>query len=247
MRVRDSRQPELAWPVQRLATLAAALSEMGAAAGEGLPGDNTSNRRGTNAGPPVQSSVPDPVAALLIRHGFAEHASGASVAGPPASNISGVSRIVPTPEGVLLLKELIELESDTSAGRLTGVPKWDSDRRELSLNGVILKRFRRTAPNQERLLQAFEEDGWPHEMDDPLPRTNGVLPGERLRETIKRLNRSVTPGLIRFGGDGSGERVVWRHLGGTVASGRFVKRLDRPQSPLAGMNGMKCDQDLRPE
>ncbi len=215
MRVRDSRQGELAWPVQSLATLATALSDMGAAAGA-APRDSTDNGHASNAGAPVPNSVPDPVAALLIRHGFAVHASGDTAAGQPASNVPGVSRIVPTPDGVLLLKELTGLESGASVGCLTGLPKWDSDRRELSLDGVILKHFRRAAPNQERLLQAFEEDGWPHEIDDPLPRTNGVLPGERLRETIKRLNRSVAPRLIRFGGDGSGQRVVWRHLAGAL-------------------------------
>src|SRR5262249_44432444 len=47
-------------------------------------------------------------------------------------------------------------------------PKWDADRRELWYGAVLCKRYRRPAPNQEKILAAFEEDGWPGRIDDPL-------------------------------------------------------------------------------
>jgi hypothetical protein len=45
---------------------------------------------------------------------------------------------------------------------------------------------------------------------DPLPEEDGILPRERLWQTIKQLNRTIKPPLIHFGGDGTGTRVCWR-------------------------------------
>jgi hypothetical protein len=73
---------------------------------------------------------------------------------------------------------------------------------------VVLKHFRRSAPNQERLLSAFEAAGWPREIDDPLPRVDGVVPGERLHDTIKWLNHCLEPQLILF--CGTRTRASWR-------------------------------------
>lgn len=54
------------------------------------------------------------------------------------------------------------------------------------------------------ILDAFEEERWPDQIDDPLP---GGSDPQRLREAIRTLNEGLT--LIRFRGDGSGQRVVW--------------------------------------
>lgn len=89
-------------------------------------------------------------------------------------------------------------------------PRWDAVRRELWCGETLIKRFRRAAPNQERVLIAFEEAGWPEAIDDPLPQEDGVLASERLWQTIKQLNRTIKPPLIHFGGDGTGTRVCWR-------------------------------------
>jgi hypothetical protein len=75
---------------------------------------------------------------------------------------------------------------------------------------LVVKRFRKHSPNQELLLQAFDEAGWPAEIDDPLPMTDDIVPEERLRETVKQLQRTVTPRTIRFGVTGGGRRAYWR-------------------------------------
>jgi len=94
----------------------------------------------------------------------------------------------------------------------TGRPHWDFESRELTFQSIVLKRFHHTAPNQELLLQTFEEQGWSRFVDDPLPRTADISPEQRLRDTIKQLNRTIVPKLIKFHTDGRGKRVLWCDL-----------------------------------
>lgn len=89
------------------------------------------------------------------------------------------------------------------------VPVWDSDQQELRLGGVVVKRFKVPAPNQEVILAAFEEEKWPPRIDDPLPQAHGLEPRRRLHETITSLNRNQKQQLISFRGDGSGQGVRW--------------------------------------
>jgi hypothetical protein len=89
------------------------------------------------------------------------------------------------------------------------LPRWDADLRELWVGGKLLKRFPRRAPNQELILAAFQEQGWPPRIDDPLPPR-----GERhahccLHDTVIRLNRTLRRRGLRFHGDGSGSGVRW--------------------------------------
>lgn len=88
-------------------------------------------------------------------------------------------------------------------------PRWDPIRHELSLNGNIVKRFKQHSPNQEAVLMAFEEENWPPGVLDPL----GPIPNQdakqRLRDTIKNLNRHQLDAHVHFSGDGSGERILW--------------------------------------
>lgn len=88
-------------------------------------------------------------------------------------------------------------------------PRWDAGRRELLVGDTVVKRFRVPAANQELVLQAFEEDGWPSCIDDPLPPAPGIDCQHRLRATIKSLNRSQSVPLIRFHGNGGGQVIYW--------------------------------------
>jgi hypothetical protein len=92
-------------------------------------------------------------------------------------------------------------------------PRWDGERHELRWGAKLVKRFREPALNQELVLAAFEEEGWPPHIDDPLPSPRSCAAKERLHDTIKRLNRHQVNRLIRFRGDGSGSGVIWESLG----------------------------------
>ncbi len=67
-------------------------------------------------------------------------------------------------------------------------PCWNSRRRELCLGAQVVKRFRVPAQIQELILGAFQEDGWPGHIDDPLPRSGAIDPHTRLHHAIHRLN-----------------------------------------------------------
>lgn len=86
-------------------------------------------------------------------------------------------------------------------------PHYDDQRRELSYRGKVVKALRQKAENQEAVLRAFEEDGWPSRIDDPLPWKQGVDAKHRLSLTIQGLNRSLK--VIRFSTDGTGEGILW--------------------------------------
>jgi hypothetical protein len=87
-------------------------------------------------------------------------------------------------------------------------PTWNQDRRELSFRGKVVKSYRVPSPNQEHILNAFQEEEWPEFIHDPLPPAGDMEPHRRLQATIKSLNRRQSNNLIRFRGNG-GDRVFW--------------------------------------
>lgn len=93
-----------------------------------------------------------------------------------------------------------------------GVPRWDKKLRQLSFDGQIVKRFSVPAANQEAVLLAFEEAGWPPSIDDPLPFLPEQRAKERLHATIRCLNANQQNRVLRFRGDGTGEAVLWQPL-----------------------------------
>ena len=84
-------------------------------------------------------------------------------------------------------------------------------RRELSLDVArFVERFRVPARNQEVILSAFEEDGWPEQIDDPMPVRGGFDPKTRLHHAINRLNRAQENALLCFHGNGRGTGIFWK-------------------------------------
>lgn len=105
---------------------------------------------------------------------------------------------------------LADFAQSLEQGEHRACPVWDKARRVLVFSGVVIKRFNWPARNQELILTAFEEMGWPERIDDPLPITEGISQKDRLHDTIKCLNRKRLIKSIRFAGDGSGQGICWR-------------------------------------
>jgi hypothetical protein len=93
-------------------------------------------------------------------------------------------------------------------------PHWDRAGRELWFCGEVVLRFRRGACNQERLLDTFQEQGWPHRIDDPLPAAAGYDPVERLRDTVRHLAARLGDAALHFRPDPEGRAVYWSAHGG---------------------------------
>ena len=110
-------------------------------------------------------------------------------------------------------------------------PRWDDENRILYLAGQVVKRFTRRSPNQEMVLAAFEEEGWPARIDDPLPPTPDVSSMRRLHDTIKWLNRNHDIRLLHFSGDGTGEGVRWEVVSASQGIGvRLAEAAGGPDS-----------------
>jgi hypothetical protein len=89
------------------------------------------------------------------------------------------------------------------------VPCWDQGRRELRVGSHVVKRFTQPAANQEAVLDAFQEDGWPPRLDDPLRPDHDQETKTRLRRTVHNLNRSQRWPGVRFVVCGNGQCVAW--------------------------------------
>jgi hypothetical protein len=88
-------------------------------------------------------------------------------------------------------------------------PHYDGTCRRFTWGNHVLKCFRQPAGNQEVVLATAEEMKWLPWFDDPLPRTAGINPKQRLHDTINALNRNQQPNLVHFKGDGSGAKFGW--------------------------------------
>jgi hypothetical protein len=153
-------------------------------------------------------------------------------------DIDHLSRLILTARGAALAKQvfsgnaqstqamLLELTPNGPANRKIAVgrmpavkPRWDTIRRELSLAGSIIKRFRVPARNQETILAVFEEEGWAEHIQDPLPVTQDIDAPTRLHDAINRLNRCQINRLVRFHGDGNGTGIFWELCSDRNAAG----------------------------
>jgi hypothetical protein len=159
----------------------------------------------------------------LLSKGYALHRTERSQPGAPRRTFEEVGNLS-LPEGTCLV--LTDVGADYALGsfppwavvapaeaRLHN-PVWDEARRELRVGLTVVKRFKQPAANQELVLRALQEEGWPPRIDDPLPPEADQDPKRRLHSTISNLNRGQRHGIkVHFEGAGDGESVSWRLLG----------------------------------
>ncbi len=117
--------------------------------------------------------------------------------------------------------------ADRFACGCRGTTELDADSRTFMVGEHLVKQFRVPSQNQEAVLNAFQEEGWPRFVDDPLTPLPNRQPKQRLRDTIKCLNLNQITRAIRFRGDGTGQRVAWELLidaSATVAASLPLRR-----------------------
>jgi len=173
----------------------------------------------------------------FVCKGFVDHAKETTLAGEDARTFQRLQRpsgltfsrrtcfVLTEAGGRFACSVLTEPSADTPCGLVTCTksavaepsestkPTWDRERQELRFGDVVVKQFKVPAANQERILAAFEEEGWPIRIDDPLPPNSEQDSKRRLHDTINSLNRNQKQNLIRFVGDGSGQGVRWELVG----------------------------------
>jgi hypothetical protein len=97
-----------------------------------------------------------------------------------------------------------------NSSQVRAKPRWDRTARQLWLGACLVKEFPRLSKCQVLILEAFQEQGWPESIDDPLPVDHDIEPKRRLHDAIKRLNGNQTCPLLSFHGNGNGEGIVCR-------------------------------------
>jgi hypothetical protein len=90
-------------------------------------------------------------------------------------------------------------------------PRYDRDRGELSLCGVVVLWLDRLR-DRHLVLCAFEDQGWPPRIVDPLG-GDGHSAENGYSDIVYWLNRPQAPWLIDFSCDGSGHGIGWRLVG----------------------------------
>lgn len=84
------------------------------------------------------------------------------------------------------------------------LPSWHKQLGELRYRGELIREVKPEAANLRTILDAFQEDGWPNEIYDPLPPTEASA---RRRRAVATLNKDLR--LIRFYSTGNGRRIGW--------------------------------------
>ena len=92
-------------------------------------------------------------------------------------------------------------------GTAAAALRWRPRTRELYYGDELIKKLGHVAPMQELILDAFEEEGWPPRIDDPLPRDPAIPQKQHLRDTIRNLNRNLR--VIRFRSEAGSQGVRW--------------------------------------
>lgn len=157
----------------------------------------------------------------LICNGYVQHfidttrldQAGRFVDATESLSLSPQSCFVLTAEGVAFAQSM--WTSAVDEGRNSDplndcvLPSWDAEQRVLRLGKQIVRQFAAHAPAQEQILEAFEREGWPQRIDDPLSPDGDVHPSTRLNKAIHRLNKHVNSPHMHFCSDGSGHGVRW--------------------------------------
>ena len=118
-------------------------------------------------------------------------------------------RFVPPIETVALESRLPADDDQTLSIYARLKPFWNSSRARVESGRHGHQTVPGAAQNQEVILSAFEEEGWPEHIDDPLPVSGDIDPPIRLHDAINRLNGCQTHRLLRFRGNGTGTGVSW--------------------------------------
>ncbi|MEI8381036.1 MAG: hypothetical protein WCJ09_12965 [Planctomycetota bacterium] len=104
-----------------------------------------------------------------------------------------------------LMRELVPKDSLQSR---KSHPVWNRDSGKLMFEGEIIRRVRTgVGIHITKILDAFEEDGWPERIDSPILKTNA---GMVHRDAIRKLNSGLR--AIRFRSDGTGDGICWEMI-----------------------------------
>jgi hypothetical protein len=84
------------------------------------------------------------------------------------------------------------------------LPVWSRATAQLTYQGKVIRILNAKGKDIRLILDAFEEQGWPSRVDNPLP---GGKDSRKLRRAIENLNKFLT--TLRFSADGAAAGILW--------------------------------------
>jgi len=96
----------------------------------------------------------------------------------------------------------VALEESVPPGDM--VPIWDAELHELKWRGEVVREIRPIANKAIKILNAFQEEGWPRKIYSPLEHC------ENLSEAVRTLNNGLVH--LVFKRDGSAEGILWSEV-----------------------------------
>ena len=93
------------------------------------------------------------------------------------------------------------------------VPFYDVAQRILWYAGRLVKRLRQQADVQEIVLRAFQRQGWPRALKNPLPKGSTIPMEARLHAVVRRLMNAQKEARIRFFRNGTKCMICWEAVG----------------------------------
>jgi len=79
-----------------------------------------------------------------------------------------------------------------------GNPRWDSRLLVLHVDEIAVKKFQAKARNQMAVMAAFEAQGWPRQIHNPLNSCSPARRAQALADAVHGLNRNLRAKVIRF-------------------------------------------------
>jgi hypothetical protein len=109
--------------------------------------------------------------------------------------------------------DIVDSQTTTPTSRKEKTkPSWDKEDSTLCYNNETIRKLQPKAKNVIRLLDAFQEQGWPDMIEDPFPGFQRVDRNpQRLSDTIKSLKKNLQ--MIDFHMYGDGRHVCWKVVG----------------------------------
>ena len=93
----------------------------------------------------------------------------------------------------------------------SSTPIWIAEARELWFQGKLIKKFEKTAPNQRRVLDAFQKSGWSLQIKQLFDEYRGSFSSHPAKRTADDLCKGLMqPSPIRFGISNNGMSMTWR-------------------------------------
>jgi hypothetical protein len=88
-------------------------------------------------------------------------------------------------------------------------PYWDSLNRKLYFRGELVKAFTSPADHQEAILAAFQAQGWPPSIPNPLAGDTEAQRHLRQERAVRRLKGNQHARLLDFHVRAGGKNVTW--------------------------------------